>query len=76
MGQASSTVGGNEDVATSDAATDARGPATRFAVQPLTPSLKVVRSLSRADSTDQPQRSGVTEKANINAEGRHVGAGG
>lgn len=71
MGQASSIVGDHEEVATSDAATDAR-----FVVQPLTPSLKVVRSASRADSTDQPQKSGVTEQDHISAEGRHNGAGG
>lgn len=54
MGQVLSTVGDHDDAATSDAAIGARELATRFIVQPVTPSLKVVRSKSRADSTDQP----------------------
>ena len=45
MGQASSSIGGGYGAAApSDAAASGRDNITRFVVQPLTPSLKAVRS--------------------------------
>lgn len=56
MGQASSTAG---DAVPSDAATGAPGSACRFVVQPLTTSLKAVRSAApRLRSSLQPLRVG------------------